>query len=398
MLFRRHKQTTEEIQKGKELSLDILIAKGVQAARPDPYYVRDMDYNVIYWPDSVAKLTGYSAQEAKRIKCGDIFKAAVCKDCPTTKCVKQKKFLTNAEAEIYHKNGKKITVLVSNMGVYDKNGTPIAAIEIIKDFSTTRNFSNDLLAQTEKGLSISQDLADSTSQIHECVSELNLQSEKLTEITSNGLDLSLSVKNKSNACRTLAEETTDNIRESKTAMDDVLLKLTSLTESINEISNFISTIQDISSQTNLLALNASIEAARAGESGRGFAVVAEEIRKLAENSNSATLKIENIIKQVEPLSKSASESANKTNTILNTNEQKADNLLNLSKEMDQDSALLFSIIEEASTFSGTTQSISKRQLDSVETAQTICNSLLELSNTIKKSSDNYLTDIKNPNM
>ena len=92
---------------------------------------------------------------------------------------------------------------------------------------------------------------------------------------------------------------TDAIRAVQESSAEITATIRELGAMSDEIGGIVDTITAIAEQTNLLALNAAIEAARAGEQGRGFAVVAEEVRKLAEESQTAAASIGTLIGQIQ---------------------------------------------------------------------------------------------------
>ena len=181
----------------------------------------------------------------------------------------------------------------------------------------------------------------------------------------------------------LKEKTELNNESSKRVRDEIL----ELDRRIGEVSEILSTIDQISEQTNLLALNASIEAARAGEYGRGFAVVADEIRELAGESKESSNNIKNIIEAVQDESKvtvsvvgevndrneeqtQAVERVNESfDTINNLIEQIVSRIKDIdekSTEMNNDRNKIVNTIENISSISQETAAASEEVTASIE--------------------------------
>ncbi|WP_164667286.1 methyl-accepting chemotaxis protein [Virgibacillus doumboii] len=158
--------------------------------------------------------------------------------------------------------------------------------------------------QAEKSMQntlLIEELNELISKIDDRSGSVEIKIDKTKKTTEDGEETIIKLKNIS----------MENLDISQQIVTDIL----DLNKQIEQISTFTETIKKIAKQTDLLSLNASIEAAKAGEYGSGFAVVAEEVRKLAEQSATATKDIEETIVVVEEQVKHTVEHIEKTNDI-----------------------------------------------------------------------------------
>jgi methyl-accepting chemotaxis protein len=98
---------------------------------------------------------------------------------------------------------------------------------------------------------------------------------------------------------TAAAEASQAMRQVADSSSEVTAAIQALSAKSDRIGGIVTAITAIAEQTNLLALNAAIEAARAGEQGKGFAVVSEEVRKLAEESQTAAGEISTLVEEMQ---------------------------------------------------------------------------------------------------
>ncbi|BBF44382.1 methyl-accepting chemotaxis protein [Lachnospiraceae bacterium KM106-2] len=170
----------------------------------------------------------------------------------------------------------------------------------IVDVSATME---ELTASMTNIAQVAEDLNEQAGVVYQSMEDIAKQAYQQSDESNVIKDRAMSLKNEGLKSKNTTTQMIDQIsRLLKTALDK--------SQDVEKINSLTADILDISSETNLLALNASIEAARAGEAGKGFSVVADQIRALADSSETTANKIQVISNEVTQAVSELAESSN----------------------------------------------------------------------------------------
>ena len=211
--------------------------------------------------------------------------------------------------------------------------------ELEENLSTILDGISNQTAASQQSLAALQEISATTNLNTDIINSISENSKKAVSISNEGYD----------DVNSMTREI-ENIYKRVNETENIIGNLLGVS---NEIGDIIIAINSLAGQTNLLALNAAIEAARAGEAGKGFSVVAEEIRKLAEKTNSETEKIESLVgriqggvQDVKVANDNVNESVDSAISITFTVKEKIQSTINIVKSNDGDIGNISTTINE----------------------------------------------------
>ncbi|WP_210493667.1 methyl-accepting chemotaxis protein [Patulibacter sp. SYSU D01012] len=207
------------------------------------------------------------------------------------------------------------TDTLDSIAAYNASQTGLSELvaAVVRSTQTLSAASQEMAATSEEAGRAVAEIAHAVSDVAQgaerqvrSVAQTREATEQVAGAARDGAETARLTSDAADGARRVAEEGERAVADATDAMQAVRASSAQTGEAIRalagkseRIGGIVETITGIAGQTNLLALNAAIEAARAGEQGRGFAVVAEEVRKLAEESQTAAGTIAGLVEEIQ---------------------------------------------------------------------------------------------------
>ena len=180
-----------------------------------------------------------------------------------------------------------------------------AISEVVTVTGSIQDISQSIHRTVENNQSLSEKQKLELDMAATAVEEMTTALVDVASHTTQADEASLLAQGNANEGNNVVKSTIIQVNNLSSQFGNASTVVNDLADESNKVGAVLDVIKTIAEQTNLLALNAAIEAARAGEQGRGFAVVADEVRSLAQRTQSSTLEIESMIEQLQKKSKEA---------------------------------------------------------------------------------------------
>lgn len=219
----------------------------------------------------------------------------------------------------------------------EKVNTQLASMvgDIVDKSDSLRELMHATDELTDRALNQVQRQADELSSVAASMQEMTYTVTEVSNSASVAKDEVVTIIALSNNADDGMQNSQQSVSQLRGHLDSAVTVIGDMNTAVGNIEQILTVIGAIAEQTNLLALNAAIEAARAGEHGRGFAVVADEVRSLANRTQSSTSEIQSLIAG---LNSAVSRSVNvieESSSMANSSDQQFSSLAKIFVELNK---------------------------------------------------------------